>query len=307
MGADGTLRRRRLALEKEAEEKKSGSEASDSPANRTKRNGLLPCRTGLGVAAALVPISAALIAGATVSSCYLLTESQTPFIDKGIIFPAISFLGVSGDAKLIYQVGFATTGLLLLCTVFLLNVIVASHLAKSGILVENQTGGGTSVDFEKSVLAASRAVKTGAVSAMGVLLQGIFVLEMKPGWQSIIHWAGALIFMMGAQAHAQEVILLYEKTASPALHNLLRGSLEWKRACINAPAIIFVVPIGLQIVRVFLGLDAGAVVQNAMGIVQWGIIASFVLFFVSYAYDCWRCINSFGFLGPPAARPAADD
>eukprot|EP00466_Bigelowiella_natans_P013911 jgi/Bigna1/89504/estExt_fgenesh1_pg.C_500083 len=265
----------------------------------------LPCRLGFALGASLVPATAAVIAGFTVAACYILTEAQDSFINKGILFPAVSFLGRSGDAKLTYQIGFATTGMLLLVTIGLLYMLLAEPLSIIGLLREDPLasrgeansatteGSGLIVDRRASARAVSRAFSMGLLSAAGVIVQGVFVLELKITAQTLLHWAGALMFMMGAQSHAKEVLLVYETTASEPLRRLLKTSLTWKQCCVSAPVLLFLVPIAVQIGRAASGLDSGAVVQNSMGVMQWGIIGSYILFFLSYSLDLFLVIMYF--------------
>lgn len=62
----------------------------------------------------------------------------------------------------------------------------------------------------------------GVVSAVGVVLQGVFVLDLESAPTALIHWLGALMFIVGAQGHAQEIVSLYAQTAAGPLRRLLR-------------------------------------------------------------------------------------
>jgi len=224
----------------------------------------------------------------------------------------------------VYQIGFSLTGLLLLGTLALANVFVVSPLASAGSITPTHTStelrertreekdipplefesktldpnpnpnpnsNPIRPDYQKSSELASRAINMGLLSALGVIVQGVFVLEIPVNYKTYIHWIGALMFIMGAQAHAQEIVELYTNTASNSLRYLLQGSLGWKKACQNAPSVFFVVPVGMQVIRLGMGMDTGALLQNSMGVIQWGLVFSYILFFVSYGYDIFIVIH----------------
>ena len=194
-------------------------------------------RTACVVAA--VPIVAASLAFATVGCCYWLTmrdptrfvsldkSSASPMsIQPGVVIPCISFLGVSGTARTVYQIGFGTTAALMLLCIRLSFVYIGPELTRSGSGVSGAE--------------VQSCIHKGYCAALGVGMQGIFTLTPVMGPGCYIHWAGAAVFAAGAQSHAMLAMDLYGKVVaskvSPALHQPgVSKALEWRKQCLQAP------------------------------------------------------------------------
>jgi hypothetical protein len=83
-------------------------------------------------------------------------------------------------------------------------------------------------------------------------------------------------------------------------------ALRWRQGCLAAPSIMplllpaaFMLPLIAQVLgfarpegdnkRESAGAETGAALQNGLGLMQWLIVAAFVLYFVSYAVDVHQC------------------
>eukprot|EP00929_Paragymnodinium_shiwhaense_P084770 TRINITY_DN45363_c0_g1_i2.p1 TRINITY_DN45363_c0_g1~~TRINITY_DN45363_c0_g1_i2.p1 ORF type:complete len:267 (+),score=13.72 TRINITY_DN45363_c0_g1_i2:64-801(+) len=153
----------------------------------------------------------------------------------------------------------------------------------------------------------SRAI----MCAAGIVLQGLFVLEAAATWQSWVHWGGAVLFLISARTHADEVIAIYEELAhsvfdasrgdddasvgssgsSVAIRGALCGfGLRWKKWTLMAGSLwSFLVVIIYQVLVSAMGISQGGhKLENGMGLMQWIIIGSFLLYFVSYSLDFWN-------------------
>lgn len=293
-------------------------------------------------AAALVPFSGAAVVTATIVICYNLTKQAGRF-PPGVSFPPISALGVAAPEKQVYQLGFTLTGLLLIATVFLFRRIMLPHIVF----------GRTEDERQVAISTINAALQSGLTMASGVILQGLFTLELKVSLQSIIHWSGALIFVWGAMRHCETASSLYaesvEKFQSPLLQTgPMRLSMKFKRMCMQAPMFLFVLPLLFQVLaarqsrsdhsqisgvlpapppqlvedltrlpeaeirRRLVELEvpgiegndfnkkslayvlaahigeqqrAGGPLENGMGLMQWFLVGSFVLYFATYTID----------------------
>ena len=126
----------------------------------------------------------------TLAICYYLWRTGSNIRDPRVIFPAISELGASMPEQRFYQVGFAITGLLLALHIRLFSQLVLPKMLEHD----------TSTEIKNQ---AELAISWGYYSAVGVILQGVFTLEMKLSMQSMIHWGGAVLFMSGAMNHGK--------------------------------------------------------------------------------------------------------
>ena len=86
----------------------------------------------------------------------------------------------------------------------------------------------------------------------------------------------------------------------------MQMALRWRQGCLAAPSIMplllpaaFMLPLIAQVLgfarpegdnkRESAGAETGAALQNGLGLMQWLIVAAFVLYFVSYAVDVHQC------------------
>lgn len=85
--------------------------------------------------------------------------------------------------------------------------------------------------------------------------------------------------------------------------HLVQQALGWRKGCLAAPGMMpmllpaaFMVPLVAQALgytdsrtKSAAGHETGAMMQNGLGLMQWLIVAAFVLYFVSYAVDVHQC------------------
>ena len=115
----------------------------------------------------------------------------------GIVFPAISELGVEGQGKRIYQIGFVCVGTLLCLHIYNLSIVLQRELVRG--------------DMDTSKL-QTQMIRYGYQAAIGCSIQGLFTLQHNVSLQSIIHWIAAALFMHGSINHAQTSDELYMNT-----------------------------------------------------------------------------------------------
>ena len=276
-----------------------------------------------GLITAVLPLVSCLVAVATVAICYLLTNKLTSFSAGGIYFPAISFLGMREEAvmpwgvspKRVYQLGFSVTGAMLMLVVQLLGSCILKPLSK----LPGKTGGASAVAASKRC-AVSSALRYSVLAGLGVIAQGVAVLNDGAGgehWsQNIMHWGGAIAFMMGTHAHAAEVMDMLKDcgTAHPELRTIVRRSLTWKETCLaeNVPgyalAGLFLVPVAFQVVLGGAGsMTAPSAAQNAIGLTQWAVVASLMAYYCSYMLDFHKLAPALAAYRPVRPEEARKD
>ena len=195
--------------------------------------------------------------------------------DKRVLFPAISEMGVGGAEQRVYQVGFATVGLLVAVTMAIFERLVVPHLVahhQPGLLKAAIAAAGRAPTAPgaapETVMSLAKAVtQTGMMVALGVGMQGVFTLQHKISPQSLVHWAGAGVFAYYAMQHTQIVRILFE-CATPerdadnaaAGWALLASSDDTKEGAAmrfaiamrkglldKAPLLMFAIPIAFQV------------------------------------------------------------
>jgi hypothetical protein len=234
----------------------------------------------------------------TVFTCYYLWRTGENIRDHRVIFPAISELGAAMPEQRVYQVGFAMTGVLLFLHIRMFSQLVVPKLLEYGT-TELQAH-------------ADQAVSWGYYAAFGVILQGLFTLEMKVSMQSMIHWGGAVLFMSGAMNHAQSSKALYDGALEYSDHvDVLRNDsllsvVNVRRLILDYSSMVMFVPIILA--QVFFASSAPAAprrlpsgeeepampdpkTMNTMGVMQWAIILQFAVYFCTYAVDLYVCVE----------------
>lgn len=172
-----------------------------------------------------------------------------------------------------------------------------------------QTGGGEVADQ------LGRMIWWGQASAVGVIVQGVFTLEREVSMQCVVHWLAAMVFMMGAMNHARASNEMFERAreycgadgASGPLRQLLAGrgvstSMWLRRIILDYSSVaMFAVPLIMQVMpRASTPAgdgDAAAAAadqakspmdpatMNTMGLMQWGIILQFAIYFCTYTSD----------------------
>ena len=241
---------------------------------------------GMWIAAPVACISCLFL---TVSTAYVLWY---PLREPGVLFPAISALGVAKPQKLVYQFGFVGVGITLATHVFIVReVLVNQHLMFDD-------------DIRRKNM-ANNCIWYGYLAAIGAGLQGLFTLEMKLSPKSFVHWGSAVMFMMGSMNHSQLSQQLYtEASAHSALLQipLVAKISAFRTALLKYSSFIMFAPMLAS--QIFSSSspqkkeDVNPDVKpsqpgmmNAMGLMQWCIILQFSFYFLSYAVDLW-CASS---------------
>ncbi|CAK0836216.1 unnamed protein product [Prorocentrum cordatum] len=269
----------------------------------------------------------------TVAACYR-AWSRGPRL-PGVVFPAVSELGVDLPQRRMYQFGFVSCGALLSASVAIFTELLAPHLLQAAaepipgedlgaggqaricglgggaldlngqvgkLKTQEGSGGRWRVELPSGAVKAvppqnlvahkpeaaagaperqlwDSCLRWAHCSALGVAVQGGVTLVRELCLQNFVHWGGAVLFMAGAVQHAKASVDLYEA--------------------------LFLLPLALQAFPAAgppgRGTTAGGgaspevdpAVLNAMGVVQWGIIQPFAVFFCTYACDmsaaaAWR-------------------
>jgi hypothetical protein len=253
------------------------------------------------IVAVLAPIGSMSCVLLTVLTAYYLWRTGDNIRDPRVIFPAISELGAAMPEQRVYQVGFAITGLLLMVHIRLFSQLVVPKLLEYG-----------NSEMQNH---ADLAISWGYYSAAGVILQGLFTLEMKMSMQSMVHWGGAVLFMSGAMNHAQNSKSLYESALQysdnvEVLRNeSLLNAVYVRKLILDYSSFVMFVPIILA--QVFFASSSGTPppparrlpngqeepqmpdpkTMNTMGVMQWAIVLQFAVYFCTYAVDLYVCVS----------------
>merc|ERR1719277_1643394 len=179
--------------------------------------------------AAMLPTSILVWILTTLAGCYWLHK---PLSSPESVLPGISEMGIAPPARSVYRSGSAAAGVLLASTVRLYSTLLLPHLADGA--------------------AAGRATESanmGYVAAIGVAMQGIFTLEIGLSVQTLLHFAGAIAFVLGTIWHADASNALFTDLGDTALavSSLARFAITIRRLCIDGlPVLLLMVPLGLQ-------------------------------------------------------------
>lgn len=226
--------------------------------------------------AAMLPTSVLVWIVTTLAGCYWL---HRPLSAPEAVLPGISEMGIAPPARGVYRSGSATVGLLLACMVRLYSILLLPHLADSA--------------------AAGRAAESanmGYVAALGVAVQGIFTLETGLSAQTLLHFAGAIAFVLGTMWHADASNALFTDLGDTALavSPSARAAIGVRRACSEGlPVMLLLVPVGLQLWHWCMGSESkGGRLQNMIGIAQWALVLNFAIFYCSYSCDFWVVLES---------------
>lgn len=221
--------------------------------------------------AAFLPTSILVWILTTLGGCYWLHK---PLSSPEAILPGISEMGIAPPARGVYRSGCATIGLLLACTVWLYSTLLLPHLADGA--------------------AAGRAAESanmGYVAALGIAVQGVFTLETGLSVQTLLHFAGAIAFVLGTMWHADASNALFTDLGDTALavSPASRAAIGVRRICSEGlPFMLFMVPVALQLWHWASGSDGkGGRLQNVIGLAQWALVLNFAVFYCTYAFDFW--------------------
>eukprot|EP00938_MAST-03A_sp_MAST-3A-sp1_P005213 g5213.t1 len=220
-----------------------------------------------------VPILAIGLLIMTLQRTYKLWFARRGEDQAGILFPAISELGVEGQGRRAYQIGFACVGALLCLHMYNLSIVLQRELVRG--------------DMDAAKL-QSQMIRYGYQAAIGCGVQGIFTLEHNISAQSIIHWIAAALFMHGSLNHAQASNELYTNTNISLPLWISRVS-KFRGMILKYSTIVMFLPILFsQIFGAAVSGNAnngGSRMMNSMGLMQYFIVAQFSVLFMSYAVD----------------------
>merc|ERR1719310_812489 len=109
--------------------------------------------------------------------------------------------------------------------------------------------------------------------------------------QSIIHWGGAILFMLGAMRHGKASNDLYDSAVERKEPWVAEGGASLKQVMKirhfildRSSMVIFLIPLAMQ---AFPQAKDGPDLRmtNAMGLMQWILIFQFAVFFLTYVVD----------------------
>ena len=129
---------------------------------------------------ALVPLVSLLWFLLALLGCYWI---HAPLLASGVYVPAISEMGVSGSARLLYRVAFGLCGLLLAVTLLQMHDLMSSH--------------------HPDTSAQNAGLLWGLLASFGISLQGVCTLRIDFGLETALHLAGAMLTMLGTLSHAE--------------------------------------------------------------------------------------------------------
>lgn len=225
--------------------------------------------------AALLPTSVLIWIITTLAGCYWL---HRPLSAPEAVLPGISEMGVAPPARGVYRGGSAMVGLSLASTIRLYSTLLLPHL------VDGAAAG-----------RAAESTNMGYVAALGVALQGVFTLETGLSAQTLLHFAGAIAFVLGTMWHADASNALFADLGDTALaaSPAARVAIGVRRACSEGlPVMLLLVPVGLQVWHWATGSESKGRLQNMIGIAQWALVLNFAVFYCTYACDFWVVLEA---------------
>jgi len=224
----------------------------------------------------LIPASVLLWIIATLGGCFWL---HSPLTTPEALLPGISEMGIAPPARALYRGGSTLVGLLLAVTIRLYSILLLPQLADS--------------------IAAGRAAESanmGYVAALGVALQGLFTLETALSAQTLLHFAGAIAFVLGTMWHADASNALFSDIGDSVLaaSPYAKASVAIRRTSSEGlAALLLLVPVGLQVWQWVTGTDGkGSRFQNVIGVAQWALVMNFAVFYCSYCFDFWVVLEA---------------
>jgi len=226
--------------------------------------------------AAMLPTSVLVWMVTTLAGCYWL---HRPLSSPEAVVPGISEMGIAPPARCVYRSGSATVGLLLACTVRLYSTLLLPHLADG-------TAAGR----------AAESANMGYVAALGIAVQGVFTLETGLSLQTLLHFAGAIAFVLGTMWHADASNALFADLGDSALavSPSARAAISVRRACSEGlPIMLLTLPVGLQLWHWATGAEGrGGRLQSVIGLAQWALVLDFAIFYCTYACDFWVVLEA---------------
>lgn len=226
--------------------------------------------------AAMLPTSVLIWIVTTLAGCYWL---HRPLSAPDAVLPGISEMCIAPPARGVYRSGSATVGLLLACTVRLYSTLLLPHLADGAAAAR-----------------AAESTNMGYVAALGVAVQGVFTLETGLSAQTLLHFAGAIAFVLGTMWHADASNALFTDLGDTALavSPSARAAIGVRRACSEGLSVMLIlVPVGVQAWHWVTGSESrGGRLQNMIGIAQWALVLNFAVFYCTYACDFYVVLES---------------
>jgi len=228
--------------------------------------------------AALLPLSVLIWIVTTLAGCYWLHK---PLSSPETVLPGISELGIAPPARGVYRGGSAAVGLLLACTIRLYASLLLPQLVDSA-----------------SASRAAESTNMGYVAALGAAVQGVFTLDTGLSAQTLLHFAGAIAFVLGTMWHAAASNALFSDLRDVPLADAAaaRAAVGARRACLEGlPFVMLLLPAGLQAWHGVMGSTSKAKavkLQSMIGIAQWALVLNCAIFYGTYALDFWVVLES---------------
>ena len=182
---------------------------------------------------------------ATVAGCYWLHE---PLLAAGVLIPAISEMGVSKHGRFMYRTGFGVCGLMLAVTLLLVQRRFRSH------------------DIDETVL------YWGLLASLGISLQGLCALRLSLGLETLCHFLGAMITILGAVSHATACNDWFASLppASPLLKGVGPSIRRQLSSSESHGILLFALPLLLQAGQRLGCFKELNVLENCMGLMPLG-------------------------------------
>ncbi|CAE7251495.1 unnamed protein product [Symbiodinium pilosum] len=207
---------------------------------------------------AFVPLASLLWYLVAVLGCYWV---HSPLLGSGVYIPAISEMGVSSPARLLYRVAFGLCGFLLAVTLLQMYDLACSH-------------------HPEETTAQDSGLLWGLLASFGIALQGVCTLRLDFAAETALHLGGAMLTMFGTFSHAERSNEWFESlpVGSPLLRRGWRGfGLYLRRDRFQALAsggtplmVMFAVPLLLEGAKRLGLLSEMNLVENCMGVMLPG-------------------------------------
>merc|ERR1719162_2902097 len=123
---------------------------------------------------------------------------------------------------------------------------------------------------------ATESTNMGYVAALGVAVQGIFTLDTGLSAQTLLHFAGAIAFVLGTMWHAAASNTLFTDLRDAPLADSpsARVAVGVRRACLEGLLfLMLLIPVGMQVWHGVMGSKTKVGrLQSMIGIAQWALV-----------------------------------
>jgi len=212
----------------------------------------------------------------TIAVLYTLTVSSLP---AGVVTPPISLLGCASPAHEVYQVGFASTGLLLGYSLTYLRRYFYPSMQQCSRM-------GAMASWWGGILAMLGVVGQGVVTLHPDFLQNIKQKIMTP--QDKLHQQLALVFFVGAAMHTYSTswYSYYYHQKDQALLMFSNNSRRIKMICVLVSILSWPIAEYFHPTRYYSASNKRVV--NVIGLAQYLAVGSYIVFFGSYSIDLYN-------------------